>query len=229
MITSARKFTLVFTMLAIALVWVAPSAFADSIVLNLNTSTAFGPGNYGTVTLTTNAGKIDVSISMLNGARIIDTGGHSAVAWNEAIAGNPSITISNLSSGLYALLNGGVAGSVDMDGVGAYEFGLSGPGPSDVTAVSSLSFTISRVSGSFGSVNDLLENSTHPPGNIDSLFAVDILQTQNCSGACTGVVGVVQNPPSVPEPTSLLLLGSGLFGLALMRKRLVVATKSSVS
>jgi hypothetical protein len=50
-----------------------PTVFADSITLNLTQSSAFGDGNYGTVLMNLNAGKIDVTVSLLNGV-IVDTG-----------------------------------------------------------------------------------------------------------------------------------------------------------
>jgi len=218
---------ILFALIAVAVVMgTSTSAYADTTTLNLNQSEAFGAGSYGTVKLTlitsgVNTGKIQVEISLTNGSVIVDTGTHKATAWNENLAGNPALTVTSISDANYTFANaGGTASSFNMDGAGTYEFALSGPSPSGGSgAVGSLTFIVGKVSGSFTTVNDLLENSIAPPGT-SSLWAVDILRTQNCTGACTGVVYTTGGTTNVPEPTSILLLGSSLIGLGLRARKL---------
>jgi hypothetical protein len=195
-----------------------PTAFADSLTLNLSKSAVFGDADYGTVSMNLNAGKIDVTISLLNGV-IVDTGAHHAVTFNESIAGNPALAISNISTPLlYSFLNdpSGAAGSYDQAGVGAFEFALSGPGTSAGSgAVATLSFTVARKSGTaFNSVNDLMEALSG-----GAVFSVDILQGSPCSGACSGIVYATTGPLSTPEPSSSLLLGFGMLGVAVGFRR----------
>ena len=194
----------------------AVNASADSVILNLNQSAAFGAGTYGTATLTTNAGAIDVTIALVNGW-VVDTGSHYAVSFNESIAGNPALSLSGLATG-YAFANSGnvpsgSAGSYDQAGVGTFEFAITGPGPAAGSdKVSTLTFKVSRVSGSFASVNDLIEvqsNSSLPA----AVFAVDILQGAPCTGACTGLVYATIPSIPTPEPISIVLVGVGLLGL----------------
>jgi hypothetical protein len=190
----------------------AIGARADSVTLQLNTGSTLPNQTYGTVTLTTNgSGGIDISISLLPGNRIVNTGFDASVAFNSNLGGQISVTG---LPGTYTLVNNGNPSSVGMDGFGTFQYGVlfnaqgGGAGTDSV-----LTFTVTRVGG-FSSVNDLLALSTNPPGSIRALFAVDVI-CDGC-GPATGVVGAT----AVPEPTSMLLLGSGLITLAAgLRKR----------
>jgi hypothetical protein len=184
---------------------------ADTVTFDLNKGSTLPNQNYGTITLTLNgSGGIDVSISLLSGNRIVNTGFDASVAFNSTLGGQIGVTG---LPGTYTLVNSGNPSSIGMDGFGTFEYGVlfnaqGGGAGTD----SSLTFTVTRVGG-FSSVFQLVELSTNPPGSIQSPFAVDII-CDSC-GPATGVVGT-----QVPEPTSMLLLGTGLATLAAgLRKR----------
>src|SRR5881397_2348199 len=103
----------------------AVDAKADAVVLQINQTGGTLPAqNYGTVTLTLVGSNIQVTVNLINGNKLIQTGQDASIACNSSLNPGPTITGTGLLGTGYSLLNAGAPGSLHMDGTGTFEYGI---------------------------------------------------------------------------------------------------------
>ena len=180
---------------------------------NCSASQAASAGACGTITLTQDGNKVDVAVLLASGEGFIDAGDHTSFTFNVDWPSNPGIDVTNLSAGF---------SFPSTDGnppFGTFSFGLTcldvsggcDTGGSVPLYNTPLNFTVGLHDGSTLLVSDFNGNAS------GEYFAADILN-QNISGNPTGAIGA-HKPSLIPEPASLVLLGSGAIAGVLARRR----------
>lgn len=208
-IKALRQLTQGFTGLAILGVFaMATTAQAGSITYTLTQdgcTGGCGTSPFGQIIITddtTLANTVDVSETLYNGDKFVQTGNHDAITFNTDVT---PISITNITTG-YTVDASPSNPPYDPWGYGLVCSGC-GPGASKPLG-STLSFDVTGPSGF--NVNDFVANTG------GYFFASDIIGTTGNTGAVAALTGVA----NVPEPrqTTFLLMSLLLVGFVAMRR-----------
>ena len=196
-------------------------AFADTQTFTLSVldpASGLGTGPFGTVTVTENVGGTLTITQVLDpgGAYRIHDGNSNHNAFAFSIVGNPTVTVTGLTSGFAAISLG--AGDVAAPPFADFYTGI------DCTSACTNGFaggyagTLSFTVGSTSALTLTSLRSTAFGGN-SVFFATDLVR--NDRAGSTGNVGAIAQTGAVPEPATwgMMLIGFAGMGIALRRRR----------
>jgi PEP-CTERM motif-containing protein len=214
-----KTINLVMTSLAFAamLLMVTPTVHATTVydLTSDHCTSPCGPQTlFGTVSVTTiTTGDVQVTVTLNNNNKFVNTGFSGTIDFN--LIGTPTISVTGLPAN-WSLVST-TAGSQSMDGLGQFDYailwGSQGGGAADGSTITFDVHGDSITAASFAKLSQI------PPGSDASFFGVDII-----SGT-TGNTGPIDahtagHPPQqIPEPSTLLLLGAGLFAVSLIARK----------
>jgi PEP-CTERM motif len=184
---------------------------ADALVFNLTSdhcTGGCGTPPFGTVTLTQNGTAVDVTVHLNSPNQFVKTGSvdFQAFKFNAVGVVLGDITVNQTVPGQTLVAD---AGAFNGDGTGPFGFGIA---CSTCSNGSSNSFSNDVI---FHVADATIADLTHP-NFLGNAFVADIIgSTGNTGPVDVSGQGGGLGGNLIPEPATLLLLGSGLFGLGL--------------
>jgi hypothetical protein len=200
------------TLVALAGILVSGTASADVFSFDTQNTADLCNGSCGTVTVTFNSGIIHFDINVA--PYTLFGKGNGAFGFNVVGDNDADVQISNIVNGaLYGF--SGKDGNVS--GFGTYEFLIDGPPASK--GAGTLSFDVSRPADPFTGLSDVYQASVGGKSAPGGGYFVAHVRNAMSRTAVTGFAQTGGGPAPIPEPASILLLGTIAGGLSLLRRR----------